>query len=387
MRIRSTIAVVALVLLAGTGAVLYTAGGTAPENEPTSARTEDHPERPVDDQAHQTTPSAPVGDNGVPTSAHDTDPSRPDDSAHEILTGTGDQPDPDGPPDPIGEIDPSEYLPEGLDITAFPNVHEHDPSPDYKPTVGGPDAFSAGPGCAYQCIISGVAYPRGFGAELVVKTKVPADLWLSVIADTNGDGDWDYQEQHSSPSKETTYSWALDDLEPGQTYYAMVAATDEYDDTSHSWGEFTTLSTRTVEVGIDNVEIMGGPTNVNGTYHHLRFEGSEFQSYNLGAGLTFEDVDRYVDVELGVFRSWPGKICEGLWTSLLSSVYGDSDASCASWNTARAFSVDLDGAKPVASRWTSNDFTAVAVSPEGVGASAPRWFDVAAYVNVHVTFR
>jgi hypothetical protein len=333
-------------------------------------------------------PSDTTTGDGRPAEASDGeghDPARPDNGAYEVLGADTPTPSPGpGRTDPLGEVDPSGHVPAGLDITAFPgNGTPH--HPDYEPTVSGPDAFSAGPGCAYQCIVSGIAYPRGFGAELVVETKVPADLWMSVIADTDGDGDWDFSEYETSPGKVKKHSWALDHLEPGQIYYAMVAATDEHDDTSYAWGEFTTLSTRDVEVAIHQVEITGGPTNVNGTHHRLRFEGGEFQNYNLGAQWTYRDVDSHVDVELGVFRTWPGRICEGLWTSLLNSVYGDSDDSCASWNTAQALSIDLDQI-PVHDRWTNVAFTAAARSPEGVGASAPRWFDVAAYISVQVTY-
>jgi hypothetical protein len=75
----------------------------------------------------------------------------------------------------------------------------------------------------------GVAYPRGFGALLVVETHVPADLMMTVVADGNGDGDGDYEyHQYTySPGAVTEFSWALDHLDPGRTYYDMVAATDE----------------------------------------------------------------------------------------------------------------------------------------------------------------
>jgi hypothetical protein len=390
MRLRTTLAMSSFLLLVGTGAFVVSADhGPSSGSSGSSALEAAPPTWPTDDRSWSgdvtVTTATSEATAPEPSDGQGRDPARPDVDAHEVLGAEPPAPPPPGPTDPIGEVDPGGLVPAGLDITAFPGpgTPQH---PHHEPTVSGPDAFSAGPGCVYQCIASGIAYPRGFGAELVVQTKVPADLWLSVIADTDADGDWDVTEYETSPGKVTTHSWALDHLEPGQTHYVMVAATDEHNDTSHAWGVFTTLSTRDVEVAIHQVEITGGPTNVDGTHHRLRFEGGDFQNYNLGANWTYEDVDRHVDVELGVFRTWPGRICEGLWTSLLHTVYGDSDDSCASWNTASALSIDLDQV-PVHDRWTSVGFTAVARSPEGVGASAPRWFDVAAYVSVHVTYR
>ena len=60
----------------------------------------------------------------------------------------------------------------------------------------------------------------------VVETYVPAHLWLGVSADTDGDGGYDFNDYASSDGMVTEFSWALDHLQPGQTYYVIVAATD-----------------------------------------------------------------------------------------------------------------------------------------------------------------
>src|SRR5829696_8622847 len=124
---------------------------------------------------------------------------------------------------------------------------------------GGPDELAVAPSCSHQCITSGVAYPRGFGAELVVETSVPASLFITAIADLDGDGDYEDVHVESTPFGLTAHSWSLDHLQPGETYHVMATATDEHDHTAYVWGEFTTLSQRHVFVELGSAEINGGP--------------------------------------------------------------------------------------------------------------------------------
>ena len=156
-------------------------------------------------------------------------------------------PDGDGSDVPLGTIDTSGAVPEDLDVTAFPGA------PGAPPAAGDGPTFAAGFSCAYQCIKSGVAYPRGIGALLVVETHVPARLFMSVV-----DADNDLVDATNSTGMVSDFSWALDHLEPGQTYFAMVAATDENDDTVYAYGHFFTLSERTVHVSIGDLTVTVG---------------------------------------------------------------------------------------------------------------------------------
>jgi hypothetical protein len=305
----------------------------------------------------------------------------------ETFAAEAGSPGPDGPVDPIGGVSTTGIVPEGLDLTSFPGA----PAPGDITPFDGPDGFSAGPGCAYQCIVSGVAYPRGFGAQLVVETKVPADLFLSVIADTDGDGDWDVSEFVNSPSAVKSFSWELDHLEPGQLHYAMVAATDEHGDTSYAWGELTTLSTRSVEVAVTSMAVHDGPSNVVETTRHIRLDEGEYATYELGDWAEWDEVDRNVDVDLYVTRFWEASVCEVFWSSYFEHPQGDSDDACAAWNTATA-EIDLDRL-PGADRWTSHTFEADLHTPTGAGNALPtgygdpRHFHVEATATVHVTYR
>ncbi len=122
----------------------------------------------------------------------------------------------------------------GLSPAAIPGAPQAPPTP-------GDAVLTAGLSCAYQCIASGVAY-RGFGAELEVETHVPARVMLIVVGDTDDDGDYEYTEFTNRGGMVTRFDWALDHLDPGQTYLVTATATDDNDDTSYAFGEFTTLS-------------------------------------------------------------------------------------------------------------------------------------------------
>ncbi len=98
------------------------------------------------------------------------------------------------------------------------------------------DSLSPGPWCVYQCIASGVAYAHGDGVELVLKTKVPADIQLIVCRDDDGDFDCDYLATDWTLS-ETEFHWVIDPL-PAGTYWVTAGATDATG-TSHAFGEFT----------------------------------------------------------------------------------------------------------------------------------------------------
>jgi hypothetical protein len=377
MNIKSTAAVVSAILALGTAGGLAAGlrGGDAPTPsvaEPAGVTTTTTSDGVVPEGSEPGQGSVASSDR---TAAAPQGQDAADPSAHEVLSAGRTEGPGSGPVDPIGGVDVTGLLPEGLDLTAIPEAPD---SP--TPLHAGPGSLSAGPGCAYQCIASGVAYPRGFGAELVVTTKVKADLFMTVVADLDGDGEYEYHDYDYSDPNVTEHSWSLDHLEPGQTYYAMVAATDEHGDTSHAFGEFTTLSTRTVHVVVDEVEVFGGPQNLESTGLYLRLDDDDHESYELGGWMEVADVDRHVDVDLMVARFWEASVCEPFWESMMDVPQGDSDDSCLSWNTASA-TIDLDHI-PTAASWTSVSFDATLQTPTGEGGALPPGYGDPRYFNV-----
>ena len=251
-------------------------------------------------------------------------------------------PDGDGSDVALGAIDTSGAVPDGLDLTAFPGAPE---AP--TPAADGP-TLTAGLSCAYQCIESGVAYARGFGALLIVETHVPARLFMSVV-----DADNDFVDSMNSTGVQTGFLWALDHLEPGQTYYAIVVATDENDDSSYAYGQFTTLSERTVHVTIGDATIEGGPQYNHGVYFDLEVDDEFSTSFTP----TLPDVDRHLDLRLWVRLYYDGNLCES-WTGPggPGGLQGYSEDHCVVWNSALLDNIDLD-AIPGAGQGTWTDTT------------------------------
>jgi hypothetical protein len=292
-------------------------------------------------------------------------------------------PDSDGSDIPLGEIDTSGAVPEGLDLAAIPGAPE---AP--TPAADGP-SFAAGLSCAYQCIKSGVAYPRGFGALLVVETHVPAQLFISVVDDNYDAVD------HTSTGMVSEFSWPLDHLEPGRTYYAMVAATDDNDDTAYAYGQFDTLSERTVSVSIGDVTVDGGPQNVVETYVYLRVDGDDFWIVDPGSDSSsvYVGLDRRVDLVLFNFRGWETSqytFCEGFDPDHMPS-QGDNDDLCGSWNSASLDDLDLDVIPPGESRWTSVTIDTTFNTSSGDGVlpgdyGDPRFFHFSAPVTLEISY-
>ena len=296
-------------------------------------------------------------------------------------------PDEHGPDVPIGEIDTSGAVPDGFDLTAFPDA----PAAPAGPGGGGDGpTFTAEASCSTQCIESGVAYPRGFGAQLVVETTVEARLWMAVVEDLESDGGEDgltYANSTISNGRVTEFSWALDHLEPGQTYYVTVTATDEHDNTAYAYGEFTTLSQRTVDVAIGPPGISGGPTNVVDTDVRLRVADLSYDLVNPPETTgDYLSLPRHLDLAVLVFRTWATSqytFCEGPWPES-NPPQGDSDDQCGSWNTAFD-EVDLDRIPQGQSRWTEVSIQRT-LQTTGNCAGDPRCFDFAVVVNLTVEY-
>ncbi len=311
----------------------------------------------------------------------------PDDTTVVVLPGDGAvRPDP-RPVEPLGEVDVKGFVPAGLDLTAFPGA----PSAPATSGFQGADSFSAGWGCAIQCVTKGVAYPRGFGAELVVETSVDADIFVSVIGDADGDGDYEYSNFEWSNGPVDHLSWTVDDLDPGQTYYAMVSAQDSQGGHSLAFGVFTTLSHREAYVSLGDLTITGGKDD-DGVRRALSVDGW-WSDYTPGSeGIhRYTDLDGTVDLRLSVFRDYDGDICEaqGHYDDL--PAHGYSSVTCTAWNSADVIGLDLDVVPAGATRWTETEAHATIQTSAGGGAlptgyGEPYFFHFSAPVTFWVQY-
>ena len=95
----------------------------------------------------------------------------------------------------------------------------------------------------------------------------------------------------------------------------MVAATDENDDTAYAYGEFVTLSQRTVDITIGSPTVTGGPTNIVDTYVWLKTVDLDFFcGLAPPETLVYYSLPRHADFVLFVFRQWAtsqSTLCEG----------------------------------------------------------------------------
>jgi hypothetical protein len=129
--------------------------------------------------------------------------------------------------DDDGSVPP--FTPPSLGITAGS-------TPGTVAGIGVGEGFKAGPGCSVQCIVTGIAYARGVGAELVVATDTPARLWIIVWSD-----DGYHALRYAGDQLRTTFSSTFDDLEPGTSYQALAVAEDAAGFASQRYGTFDTL--------------------------------------------------------------------------------------------------------------------------------------------------
>jgi hypothetical protein len=285
----------------------------------------------------------------------------------------------------LGVIDTSGAVPDGLDLAAVPGAPE-------APASGGGDGpvFSAGMTCLNQCIKSGVMYPRGFGALLVVETHVAARVFLSVL-----DSDNDLVGTTTSADMVSEFSFALDHLDPGETYFVTVAATDDHDDTAHAYGEFQTLSERTVTLHVGSPAIFGGPTNIIATDVDLKVADLGWRRVHPPEELVYYSLPRHLGLGVFVFRQWEtsqSTYCEGSDLGDFGpnddNQYGDTDGGCGTWNTAWLGEVDTDAIPAGRSHWTEVEIaraleTGDGVPPDGAG---PRYFDFSLWVTLTVEY-
>ncbi|MGI9579471.1 MAG: hypothetical protein ACR2OH_14830 [Microthrixaceae bacterium] len=296
----------------------------------------------------------------------------------------------------IGSIDPDQLPPVGMGLVYLP---QGGGAPDAS-AFPSPSALSGGYGCAISCIEEGLAYPRGFGAELVVGTSVPTRLLAIVVEITPG---YPHVDTTNIYSWNTGHSWVLDDLDPGMSYGVTVIATDGDGNQDIAYGEFTTLSTRDVSVDVGGIVITGPEIDAT-TSLWLGIEDEDLRDVTPGQGgvPTFEDVGRFSDFGILVIRDYEpilgplfGECPEA--AAGVNGPYewpdqGHHEGACRYWNTARLQGLDLDVSPAGATRWDSVSFTAQLRTPDGSGDSVPPgfgdgwWMDVVATATFHVTY-
>ncbi|MBI2706031.1 MAG: hypothetical protein HYX32_12190 [Actinobacteria bacterium] len=353
-----------------------TAVGTEPGSTPASAGSA---ALTGDDAAASPTGTPPVDGDGPRTRSSDQPPpggaGAAGTSTRQVLPGAGGPP-PTEPADPIGDLGDHRPVPAALDFKA-------PPEPAAVNGYGGPGGLAVAPSCSHQCITRGVAYARGFGAELIVETSMPATLLLTAVADLDGSGDYETVLADWSPGRVSTYSWALDHLQPGQTYYVMAAATDEDDRTAYAWGEFTTLSRRDVFVEFGDTEVFGGPGNISQTTWILGLDGP-LANVAPGEGiLLYKALPRFADLDFWLARSWEGDICEGWWPSGEPS-FGHYSDSCVAWNAVGVDGIDLDTIPAGKTRWTQTSASMTLRPPTGAGNALPPGYGDPYYFSFQV---
>lgn len=333
----------------------------------------------ADTDPTSTTPDATAADTTVD------DPADGHPAVHEVLTGSHGTPPPAGPGDLIGDLGDDRPVPAGLDLVAPPK------QPGKPNALGGPGALADAPSCAHQCITSGKAFPRGFGAELVVKTSVPTSMFVSVVADLDDDGDYEDAHYFWSESDGKEHHATFDHLAPGTTYHAMAAATDADGHTAYAWGTFTTLSQRSVFVELGDLTVDGGPGKIVKTSWLLGLDGplTDVTPGQQGI-LLYHDLPRTVGVDFWVVRAWHDEICE-VWLPQAAYPQGHDGASCLAWNST-SVDVDLDTIPAGQAHWTSTTVSLNLQPPSGEGNALPPgygdpyWFAFSVPVTLHVMY-
>lgn len=282
------------------------------------------------------------------------------------------------PGDPIGDVAMSGYAPDGIGFTMFPGSSD---APHPTP-YDGPSGYGIAPGCHTSCITSGLAYPRGFGAEFVIETSVPATVFVSVIADTTGDGEYDVGEFTTSSSAGTEFRWVLDHLTPAQEYFVTVAATDAHDRTDHAYGSFTTLSTRRAFVTVDGVDLANTPANREVTELWARVDGGLDLVYANGflPMSPAEHADRFVELVFTARQRWDGGCVTDTSPIAALPLAGAHEPSCTVWTSGWTDSLDLDTPPNFVTRWTTSEVPVRVESPVGLGGSLRLRADLVVHV-------
>lgn len=234
-------------------------------------------------------------------------------------------------------------------VQAFPGPH------------GAANDFKASPGCSIQCITEGMAYARGAGARLVVKTDSPAVI--SIIVSRDG-----YYESMNSTAVQTEFAAHFDELEADTYYDVPAVATDDAGFTSYAFGHITTL-TRNIRISYTSADLLDTPFGNDDIGMKTYAYGELIQSSNglspsgdnlpLGIHLIdLENVGRYLDVAIQLKQTdeSPDGLCE------VDGDEPDPDAgstSCIIWASAffaGGTALDLDNRPGDATSWTTWGF-------------------------------
>jgi hypothetical protein len=249
---------------------------------------------------------------------------------------------------------------------------------------GSPGSYAASDGCASQCITRGSAKARGFGAFLELQSHTAAH-WSATVSGPGG-----FHDSLTQPGATTTFQWALDHLEPGTTYSAVVAATDGAGNTSVAWGSFTTLSRRDIEITLGTVAIPDWPAKASSIHQFVRLDSSLVNLTFGQAGVPyFGDVPRHVDLEVWILLTWKGDLCQAFAIDDQTPSYGHSDASCLVWSSDGVDDLDLDQLPAGLDHWTSTTVETTLSSdpggalPSGYGGLS---FSFSAPVTIEVEY-
>jgi len=236
--------------------------------------------------------------------------------------------------------------------------------------VGGPqqgaDGFKGGPGCAIQCIKTGVAYAKGPGATLVVETDTPAQIVLNVV----GPG---FAGAAASGPGATKFVKDFLELEANSTYTVNAFATDTAGYTSKASGTFTTLRRfTTADFGAFQIAETASCCD-NFDFHFKVGDGWLTHLTDLNYGLpvlpgalpgaraaTVEDAPQWLYLAVQVVQAThedPACDGEGSNFPLDAPLSGTSGGKCGvTWNTAFN-TIDLDLRPPGATSWFEHERT------------------------------
>ena len=256
--------------------------------------------------------------------------------------------------------------------------------------------YKAGTGCSVQCISSGLAYARGVGAKLVVKTDTPAQIWIIVW-----DNDGYYTIVDSGNTDVIQFGHVFDDLEPGHTYQAMAIAKDAEGYTSYADGSFMTLN-RYVEISMSGANILAQAFSPDTFSKSVWANGEWLGQYNvedldiLDSALNWGDnqillshVGRYLElaVQLNEWDDDPDGVCEGVAGLDMPSL-GPVSCGYRAYAELQDGDNDLDHRPAGATSWTEHTLHRTLTLPAGgLPPSYGATLDFTVDVTLHVIYQ
>ena len=302
----------------------------------------------------------------------------------------------DGPTYTSIPQEPTDYV---LTVLGDPAAHETTPITGLRavssPAQGsvallGPTKLKAGVGCSIQCITSGVAYARGPGAELRVKTDTLARIWIHVTGPNGYNRTVD-----SGASEVTQFNFLFDDMEAGTTYQASVTAKDKQNYESTRSGHFTTF-TRNVEIGFTNADLIErayGNSDFNmGVWldnawdDNVAVYNTDTETSWLPLGIQYiqlDDVDRYLDLSIQLWEGTPN--CNNLGV-IDQPYFGPGSCSFMSFVSLLDGDNDLDARPADATSWTDWTLNRTMERPPALWLDYDPQLLFTVPVSLHVTY-